>query len=543
MSGADKPRATRRGLLFHSWLQAALVVVIVVLANTWAAGSFLRADLTEDRLYSLDLASRALMYRLEKPLVAKVYFTRGLQAPYNNHEQALVDMLEDLRAYSRGQMEIEVVDPTNLRELEEEAKRFGIEPIQYRYQSANVTEMKRVFMGVALVYGERQEVLPAVTRLETLEYDLARAVKSLVTDADRKVIGWTVSNGEPNLLTGKGPLATIRERLAEDYDLKAIELGGAGPVDEDVDALFVVGPQRPLGDRARYQLDQYLMRGGALAVFVTNTKPDLRTLRPQNVYHGLEPLLGHYGIKVNRDVVVDRAQNGVMRFPVKQGRYVVQMPVNYPLIPRATELDRDSAVVKDLDNMLFPFVSSLDVAEDLPADIEPRTLAASSPASGRIKGIRTVDPKAYKVVAGGEERGSWPVLVSMTGTWPSYFADKDIPAADQGPKDDPAGKLRSSAPTRLVVSGSADFVANNIAFVLNLADWLVEDESLIGIRSKTVQLPKLEPIEPAKANGLKAANLLGGSLLLLVFGGVRWFFRREKDISPGGRSDDAGEAA
>jgi ABC-2 type transport system permease protein len=534
-----KPTVTRRSLLAHSWAQAALVVVIVVLANTWAAGSFLRADLTEDRLYSLDLASRALMYRLEKPLVAKVYFTRGLQAPYNNHEQTLVDMLEDFRAYSRGMMEIEVVDPTNLKELEDEAKRFGIEPIQYRYQSANVTEMKRVFMGVALVYGERQEVLAAVTRIETLEYDLARAVKALVSDEDRKVIGWTVSNGEPDLLTGKGPLATIRERLAEDYTLKSVELGGAGPVDEDIDALFLVGPQRPLTDRARYQVDQYLMRGGALAVFVTNTKPDLRTLRPQNVYHGLEPLLGHYGVKVNRDVVVDRAQNGVMRFPVKQGRYVVQMPVNYPLIPRATELDRESAVVKDLDNMLFPFVSSIDMAEDLPADIEVRTLAASSPASGRIKGIRTVDPKAYKVVAGGEERGSWPVLVSMTGTWPSYFADKDIPTADEGPRDDPAGKLRQSAPTRLVVSGSADFVANNIAFVLNLADWLVEDESLISIRSKTVQLPKLDPVEPARASALKAVNLLAGSVLLLLFGAVRWFLRREKDLSPGGRADDA----
>ena len=282
---------TRRTLLAHSWAQAGLVLLIVVLTNVWAAGTFLRADLTEDRLYSLDLASRTIMYRLEKPLVAKVYFTGGLQAPYNNHEQALIDKLEDFRAYSRGLMEIEVVDPTNVKELEEEARRFGIEPIQYRYRSSSVTEMKRVFMGVALVYGGRQQILPAVTQLETLEYDLARAVKALVTEEEPKVIGWTVSSGEPNLLEGQGPLGTIRDRLSEDYVLKAIELGGEGGVDEEVDALFVVGPQRPLTDRALYQLDQFLMRGGALAVFATNTKPDLRTLRPRNVYHGLEPIL------------------------------------------------------------------------------------------------------------------------------------------------------------------------------------------------------------------------------------------------------------
>ena len=531
----------RRRLLAHSWAQALLVVCIVVLTNVWAAGTFLRADLTADRLYSLDLTSRALMYRLEKPLVAKVYFTGGLQAPYNNHEQVLVDKLEDFRAYSKGLMEVEVIDPTNVKELEEEAKRFGIAPIQYRYRSASVTEMKKVFMGVALVYGEKQEVLAAVTRIETLEYDIARAIKALVTEEERKVIGWTVSNGEPNLLTGGGPLATIRERLVEDYDIKAVELGGVGGVAEDVDALFVVGPQRPLSDRARYQIDQFLMRGGALTVLVTNTKPDMRTLRPQNVYHGLEPLLGHYGVRVNRDVVVDRTQNGVMRFPVKQGRYVVQMPVNYPLIPRATVLDRDSVVVKDLDNMLFPFVSSIEVAETLPGEIEVRTLAATSQASGRIKGIRTVDPNAYKVVAGGEERGSWPVLVSMTGTWPSFFSDKDIPAAASETRvrpDDPATKLRESAPTRLVVGGSADFVANNIAFMLNLADWMLQDETLIAIRSKSVQLGQLDPVEPAQARILKAVNLLGGAALLVLFGVVRWFVRRERDVSPGGASDD-----
>ena len=120
----------RRELLGHSWAQAGLVCIIVVLVNLWAARSFVRLDLTEDRLYSLDLASRTLMHRLEKPITAKVYFTSGLQAPYNNHEQALVDKLEDLRAYSGGLMDVEVIDPTNVRDLEDEARRFGIEPIQ-----------------------------------------------------------------------------------------------------------------------------------------------------------------------------------------------------------------------------------------------------------------------------------------------------------------------------------------------------------------------------------------------------------------------------
>ena len=71
----------RRVLLVNTWLQMVLVALIVVLVNVWSAGSFLRLDLTEDKIYSLDMTSRALMYRLEKPLIAKVYFTKSLQAP------------------------------------------------------------------------------------------------------------------------------------------------------------------------------------------------------------------------------------------------------------------------------------------------------------------------------------------------------------------------------------------------------------------------------------------------------------------------------
>jgi ABC-2 type transport system permease protein len=130
---------TRRSLLLNVWIQLALVFGIVVLANTWASDRFFRLDLTADKRYSLDLVTRALMYKVDKPLYARVYFTSGLQPPYNNHQQVTIDKLEEMRAYSGGLMEISVQDPTGYKELEEEARRFGVTPVQYRYKSANVS--------------------------------------------------------------------------------------------------------------------------------------------------------------------------------------------------------------------------------------------------------------------------------------------------------------------------------------------------------------------------------------------------------------------
>jgi len=520
------PPSPRRTMLANAWAQMFLVIAIVVLANMWSSRSFVRMDLTADKLHSLDLATRGLMTRLERPMTAKVYFTDDLQAPYNNHKQILVDTLDELAAYSQGLLDIQVADPTGRKELTAEARAFGIDPIQYRYRSASLKEMKQVHMGVALIYGDRQEVLPAVTQLATLEYDLARAIKNLVSDPEPTVIGWATGHGEPDIATAKGPLERIRERIVENHSLGVVPLGGPDLIPDEIDALMLVGPQEPYGQRALYQIDQFLMRGGSLAIFPSNVRPNMRAMRPQNVIHGLEPLLAHYGVTLNHDLIIDRVHNGELPVPVKQGRFTVQVRVNYPLIPRATELHGDSIVVKDLDSMLFPFASSLDLVEPLPPEIQATVLAASHPDSSRLKGIRTLDPSAFQVHAPGEEVGSWPMLMSLSGEWTSFFADKDIPAPPGGEAEDAATKLRRGAPARLIVSGSADFVANNVPFVLNLADWMVADDALVGIRSKVVNLPALEPLDEGTTGLVKLANLLGGTLLLILFGLARFALRR-----------------
>lgn len=525
----------RRILLFNVWIQLLLVVVIVTLANTWASRRFVRLDLTEDKRYSLDLVTRSLMYELDRPLYAKVYFTGDLKPPYNNNEQIVLDKLEEMRAYSRGLMEISVTDPTNVAALEEEARRFGIASMQQGYRDASGSELKKVYMGIALVYGDRQEVIPAVTQTMTLEYELARAIQNLLSEGPRSTVGYVVGHGEPDLLTAGGPVETLRRRLQEEYELVQVRIDGQEGVPDEVDALFVIGPQRPLSDRSLYHLDQYVMRGGALAAFVTNTKPNLRTMRAQSIYHGLEGLLGHYGVQVNRDIIVDRRNSGQMDFPVRQGRTIRQTRVNYPLIPRANDLSENSLVVKDLDSMLFPFVSSLTLADPLPPDVSAEVLASSGDSSTRMRGIRRVDPQSFQVLSPGEEPGTYPLLVNLTGQWDSFFADKPIPRPDLASveglvtPDDPNSMLRQGAEARLVVAGSADFVANNIAFMLNQVDWMLQDESLIGIRSKNTPLPKLDPIEPGDARIIKLVNLLSGPALILMFGGIRWLLRRRKE--------------
>lgn len=531
---------TERGVLAaNAALQWVAVVVIVVLANMLAAGLFFRFDLTRDRMHSLDDASKALVTRLDRPLIVRAYVSSGLEAPYNNHEQAIRDKLEEFAAYSNGKMRVTVVDPKDDPTLVAEAQRYGLQPLTYTVHTADRAELRKIWMGAALLYGDRTDVLPALTDLGTLEYSLAESIHRLETKVeDTPILAWSVGHGEPDPTRPEGPLKDILAALSQRFYVQPVELGGPGVLDERVDALLVLGPQTPLPDRALWQIDQFLLSGKGVALFPTSTRPDLRTMRPVRVASGLEPLLGFYGVQVNRDLVLDRVQNGQMRLPTRQGDKVVAQAVNFPLLPRAVELSRRNPLTSGLESMLFPFASSVQLADPMPPGVKGEVLARSSDTSGSVQSLKTIDPGPLANVLSSEKRGPFDLLVALTGTWRSFFESRAAPAVDPSVPEEQDGlapekaPLVEGAPARLVVAGSADFVVNNQAFLSNLADWLVQDEALIGIRSKLAAVPPLQPTTPAERAGWRVWNLLAGPAVLLVYGAVRQArFRRRKGVA------------
>ena len=477
----------RRILSYNSWMQLFLVLGILISCNFWSVEHFVRFDVTQDSLYSLDEKSKLLISKIQKPLHVKVFFTKDLEAPYNNHRQYVIEKLEELRAYSNGWMNIEVVDFLENSDEIERAKRFGIESISYRYQNSDRTELKKVFMCVSFVYGEKQEAIPAITSLNSLEYDFARVINKILSTRTKPVLAFSIGHSEPDILKGEGPLQTLRLRLEENFELRTQELGGAGGIDEDIDILWVIGPQKTMSQRALYQIDQFVMRGGSLGVFVTHFRADLKNLRAEEVYHGLDSLIGHYGVVLYRDIVIDRIYNGQMKLPVRQGNFMQMVKMNYPLLPKISDLNQDNIVMRGIDGMLVPFVSTLSIQDDLSEKITAEVWAKTSPASGKFFGVKSIDPKSYLVRVPGEQTGQWPILISLQGSWNSLFQDKEPPQAETSEQSilEPP-QLHTGISSRIVVGGSADMVANNIAFMLNLADWMMQDEELISIRAKAI---------------------------------------------------------
>lgn len=182
----------------HSaWLLGTgLLVANLLVANVWLGSlTGLRVDMTEGRIYSISDATRGYLGRLQEPLLIRGYFsskTHPLLAPL---VPRMRDLLTEYEVAGGGNVRVEIVDPADDPELEDEANtKYGIRSVPFqvadRYQSSLVNS----YFDVLLSYGDEYEVLgfrdlievkvqgeaDLEVQLRNPEYDLTRAIKKVL---------------------------------------------------------------------------------------------------------------------------------------------------------------------------------------------------------------------------------------------------------------------------------------------------------------------------------------------------------------------------
>ncbi len=132
-------------------LYSALIIVL----NLVSMNFFFRADLTENRIYSLSEASKSAVNSLKEPLTIKAYFSENLPQPYNNLHQQMKDLLEEY-AIQGGRYfnyTIETIGSDDGSENEKtaavkaEAESYGIYPIQIQKIEKDEVQLVTAYMG------------------------------------------------------------------------------------------------------------------------------------------------------------------------------------------------------------------------------------------------------------------------------------------------------------------------------------------------------------------------------------------------------------
>jgi len=478
---------------------AVLFVVLTMLSGIVFQGA--RIDLTENRLYTLSEGTRNLVRSLEEPITLRLYFSDSASEnlpQIRRYAGRVWELMQELAGHSDGRLRIERIDPVPFSEQEDDAARFGLDPVPLN-RAGDVLYLGVV--GTNTIDG--LEALPFLSpnRESFLEYELARMIDALARpDLPRVglISGLPISGGF-NFQTGqRNPAWAIHEQWNELFDLETIA-ATENALPEGLDALILVHP-RNLTDEMLAAIDRFVLGGGRLLAFVDPyaeadpgddpSDPAARFLAEKSSTLG--PLFEAWGISFDSErFVADLGR--ALQVTMGQGQPPVRHPAILGLI--GEDFSDDDIVTGQLGLVNVASAGALQWEETEGIRFEP--LMMSSEHSGLLETERLrmmSDPSSLVAELGLDDR-RYVLAARLSGRATSAFSGQADSEDDASPT---AGELNAIiiADTDLLSDnmwvqrqsflGSVllDPFADNGALAVNAVENLLGNADLISIRSR-----------------------------------------------------------
>ncbi|MDE0186902.1 MAG: Gldg family protein [Candidatus Poribacteria bacterium] len=537
-----------RTLKYGSNTLVFILVVLAILAaiSFLSSRRFVRADFSDDKRYTISSSTKNVLKRLDDVVTINAYFSRE-PARVAQIRRDVRDVLDEYRAIS-NKLQIDFIDPGD-DEAEKNKLRFmGIPEVQMNVIEKDKAQVANVYMGLAVIYEDKKEILPVVQNTFTLEYDLTSAILK-VTRTEVKTIGFLSGHDELDIDDERG-LGGLKQELSKQFNVKKVSIDAGREIEKDVATLVVAGPKQEITESEKYEIDQFIMRGGRAIFLVDTIHIPQGTLQATPLTTGLNDLLEHYGVKHGNNLVLDNASPGQLTYT--QGYFTVRS--DYPYFVKVLNqyrnlsgeisrgLSDESIVTSQLESLTLNWASSLELLQKEDNAIETIALAKTTDRSWTVQSPYDIAPNA-QLQPPSSVRKSHTVAASLSGVFKSFYTDKDIPSNETTSSDEPEGEVQvesetsgdrttitESQPTQIVVVGNSSFLQfggrDELTFFYNTIDWLTLGEDLIHIRSHGVTDRPLKEVSEGQKLFLKYANIAGVPIVVVVFGLIRYLLRR-----------------
>ena len=508
----------KKGLQTYLYSGVGLVAMFVILvAVNWIAShAKARLDLTEERAYTLSKGTRNILAKLDTPVQIRFYWTRGdnrMPVFLKNYAQEVEDLLDEYRQASKGQIEIQKLDPQPDSDAEDSAKLDGIEP---RTLSLGA---EPIYLGLSVTMLDQKETIPFLDpqAARLLEYEISRAI-ARVMSTERPTLGLMTSlpmAGQMNPMMQRGGRGQqpwfFYTQLKRNFNVKDIELT-ADSIPDDVKVLVVVHP-KGITDAAQYAIDQFVLRGGKLVVFLDPlaaldaTQQQPNSMMPPASSSSLEKVLKAWGLSFDATKVVADL-NYMTR--LQQGRSPAVLSLN------ENAVNKDDVVTSGADNLLLPFAGAF---TGTPADGVKQTVLLESSKNSQLIEPMMAQMGGESLITNFAPSGTeYPLAVRLTGRFKSAFPDGK-PAATPSPTPSPGAPTptptstaaapalkESSVDGAVILVGDTDFLQDqlavdeginpfggqrvvmprnaNVAFAEGAIEQLAGDSNLIAVRSR-----------------------------------------------------------
>jgi len=362
----------------------------------------------------------------------------------------------------------------------------------------------------------------------------------------------------------QGPKTTaFRDMVRQGYTLQEVDLEQGVP--EGLQTLVIAGPKKEFSDFELYQLDQALMRGTNLAVFLDSyVRRTSQTGRPGYTENtsGLSQLLARYGLSLENAVVMDER---CFEREVSRERGGGRQPVYFAPKIAKENINHQPGFMKNIKGLITykaaPVTSnSTRIAAQ---EVTAQPLYSSSERSWLQSGVVRLRPSLIAPPEDPGKMASHSLAYLAEGTFTSAFRGEPVPERERGGNGTNAtqaggselsegiraqgGRLdRSEEPGRIALIGSSSMLTDQIlsggqgqrmspnrTFVMNLLDGLSGRTRMARLRSEVQTFNPLDETTQLTRSAVKAANIAGLPLAVLLLGLGVWFARagRRKQLA------------
>lgn len=548
-----------------------ITAILLVLVNWLASVYHARIDLTNEKRFTLSAATKKILRNLEDQVEVKVFLKGDFPSGFKKLANSTQETLEEFQEASSGKLKYRFVSPDELMDDTEvkwgdTLSAMGLYPINLKSQLKKGEQQQLVYPVALLRYKEKvlpvklYNGIPNIGRQEInsaealMEFQLADGIYKL-SGSQKPMIAYSIGNGEPQ---DARTYDLVENVLRADYDLKLVNINKAPVIDDTFKLMMIVKPTQPFTEIEKLRIDQYIMRGGKLLMFIDALNAEMDSLRIKNeviAYDrglALTDLLFKYGARINNDLVMD-LQSDKLPFDVNGNGQFEFLSWNYfPVFISKS----DHAINKNLGFVSGRFVNSIDTVEA--AGISKTVLLSSSANARRISAPALISG-SENVNAPEDEKFKTPdipVAVLLDGKFTSMFKNRlSQELNDSLEKYGEVFQPQNISGNKMILVSDGDIVLNSVArneplpmgmnpftvgsqyefsfanrdFLTNCLDFLINQSGLAEAKAKDYSLMLLDTkkLEAQKLNW-QLLNIAAPVFLVILFALLFQWLRKRK---------------
>lgn len=559
--------------IFNSkaWLP---IVLVILIAINWAASKWhSRIDFTNEKRFTLSSSTKKLLKKLDEPVIVEVFLKGNYPSGFKKLAASTGDLLQEFKEIAGNKLQYHFISPEDVVpgtdvKYGDTLSAMGLYPINLTSQVKEGQQQQFVYPVAMLHYKEQaipvklyQGKTPLINFNELnsaealLEYKMADAI-SKITQKEKPIVAYLTGNGEPE---GYNVYDLVENTLKTDFKLFTFNPNTQPLIPQEFKVVVIVKPSQGFTDEAKFKLDQYVMAGGKILMFIDRLNAEMDSLQVKNEVIAydrdlkLNDLLFRYGVRINADLVMD-LQCDYLPFDVNGNGQFDLLPWNYfPVLDSKS----NHPINKNLGFVAGKFVNSIDTLE---AEGITKTILLSSSANARKIGTPALISGKENINAPQDDKfktADIPVAVLLQGKFRSLFANRLSQSMNDTLQKYGAGFLpQCITDNKIIVVADGDIVLNAVVkanqpipmgmnqytygtqkefpfankdFLQNCLEFLINENGLSEAKSKDYVMRLLDSKKVREEKTLwQIINIVAPILLVILFALIFQWWRKRK---------------